>query len=241
MQKCFTYDRITFEYRLTLEARRTISVDVLPDRSVRVKAPLHATEEKVDSFLQRKCLQILKYQRYFAQFKPQMPREYVSGETFRYLGRNYKLLVRKTANPERVSLQHGTLTVFSLYPQKRLHTQELLVAWYAEKARQCFGERLKLCTLQFAPKDPPTLGIRRLTKRWGSYSHKTNKIWLNLDLIKASKKQIDYVLTHELCHVTHTAHDKAFYSLLSSHLPDWKHVKEQLERSNCLEPLKEKF
>lgn len=234
MQKNFTYDRIAFDYRLAQEARRTIAVDVFPDQSVRVKAPLHATEERINSFLQRKCRQILKHRRYFAQFKPQTPREYVNGETFRYLGRNYKLLTRKTTEQERVSIQHGTLTAFSLRHQDRLHTRELLEAWYAEKARPCFMERLKLCTAQFALKDPPTLGIRRLTKRWGSYSHKTNKIWLNRDLIKASKNQIDYVLTHELCHVTHTAHDKAFYSLLSSHMPDWKHVKEQLERTLLL-------
>ncbi len=233
----FVIERAAFDYRLTLEARRTISVDVLPDQSVSVKAPLHATEEKINGFLQRKCRQILKHRRYFAQFKPRAQKEYVSGETFRYLGRNYKLLIRKTAEQERVSLQMGTLTVFSPCPHDRPHTRELLDAWYAEKARQHFAERLKFCAAQFATKEPPRLGIRRLAKRWGSYSQKTNKIWLNCDLIKASRTQIDYVLTHELCHVTHTAHDKAFYSLLSRHMPDWKHVKEQLERSICLEAI----
>ncbi len=231
MQKRFTYERAAFDYRLTLEARRTISVDVLPDQSVSVKAPLHATEEKINGFLQRKCRQILKHRRYFAQFKPKAQKEYVSGETFRYLGRNYKLLIRKTAEQERVSLQMGTLTVFSLSPHDRPHTKELLDAWYAEKARQHFAERLKHCAAQFAQKEPPRLGIRRLAKRWGSYSLKTHRIWLNLELIKASRTQIDYVLTHEFCHITRTAHDKAFYRLLSSHLPDWQRVKAELERS----------
>jgi len=233
MQKRFTYERAAFDYRLTLEARRTIAVDVLPDQSVSVKAPLYASEEKINGFLQRKCRQILKHRRYFAQFKPRAQKEYVSGETFRYLGRNYKLLIRKTAEQERVSLQMGTLTVFSLCPHGRLHTREMLDAWYAEKARQCFMERLRFCTVRFAPKDPPTLGIRRLTKRWGSYSRRSNRIWLNSELIKASRNQIDYVLTHELCHVTHQAHDKAFYRLLGRHMPGWKNIKEQLERSNC--------
>jgi predicted metal-dependent hydrolase len=39
------------------------------------------------------------------------------------------------------------------------------------------------------------------------------------------------LLTHELCHLTRTAHDKAFYRLLSSHLPDWQKMKAELERS----------
>ena len=231
MRNRFTYEHIAFDYVLTLEARKTIAVHVLPDQSVTVNAPLCAMEEKVNVFLQRKASWILKQRRYFAQFKPRPQKEYVSGETFRYLGRNYKLIIRKTAEQERVSLQMGTLTVFSLCPHDRPHTRELLDAWYAEKARIHFAERLAVCAAKFARTEPPRLGIRRLAKRWGSYSRKAHRIWLNLELIKASRRQIDYVLTHELCHITHTAHDKAFYRLLSSHLPDWQKVKENLERS----------
>jgi predicted metal-dependent hydrolase len=231
MQKRFTYEQVAFDYDLTLEARKTIAVTVLPDQSVRVKAPLHATEEKINGFLQRKFRWVLKHQRYFARFKPRAKKEYISGETFRYLGRNYKLLVRKSSEHERVSIQQGTLTVFSLFPQNRLHTKKLLDAWYVEKARQHFVERLQLCAAQFAQKTSLGLVIRPMIRRWGSYSRKTGRICLNLALIKASRHQIDYVLTHELCHVTHTAHDKAFYRLLSSHFPDWKKVKTELEQS----------
>jgi predicted metal-dependent hydrolase len=231
MRRRFTFEGVTLDYVLTLEARKTIAVHVLPDQSVMVSAPLCATEERVDAFLQRKVSWILKHRRYFAQFKPRPQKEYVSGETFRYLGRNYKLLVRKTEDQERVSLQQGTMTVFCLSPKDRLHTRQLLDAWYAEKARLHFAERLKLCAAQFAQKEPPRLGIRSLAKRWGSYSRKTHSIWLNLELIKASRRQIDYVLTHEFCHITHTAHDKAFYRLLNRQLPGWETIKANLERS----------
>ncbi len=231
IQRRFTYEQIAFDYLLTLEARKTLAIHVFPDQSVRVKAPLHATEAKITGFLQRKIRWILKHQRYFAQFKPRATKEYISGETFRYLGRNYKLLIRKTEGQERVSLQHGVLTVFSLSPQDRAHTQLLLESWYSEKARQLFTERLACCVNRFPQITLPKLGIRRLVRRWGSYSSRTHRIGLNLELIKASRSQIDYVLTHELCHITHRSHDKAFYRLLSSHLPDWKALKAELERS----------
>jgi len=231
IQRRFTYDQIAFDYLLTLEVRKTLAIHVFPDQSVRVKAPLHATEAKIAGFLQRKIRWILKHQRYFAQFKPRAPKEYISGETFRYLGRNYKLLIRETEGQERVSLQHGVLTVFSLSPHDRAHTRILLDGWYIEKARQLFTERLACCLNRFPQTNLPKLGIRRLVRRWGSYSSRTHRIGLNLELIKASRSQIDYVLTHELCHITHRAHDKAFYRLLSSHLPDWKALKVELERS----------
>lgn len=227
--KRFLHERTTFDYRLTLEARKTISVTVFPDQTVTVLAPLNAEESKIHEFLKRKLPWILKQRRYFAQFKTRTSREYISGETFRYLGRNYKLLVRKTEEQERVSLQSGTLTVFSHSPQDRIHTREMLDSWYAEKANRHFTDRLQHCAQQFGQKNPPALSIRRMTRRWGSYSRKTHRIWLNRELIKASRTQIDYVLTHELCHVTHLAHDRAFYNLLARHIPDWRGIKDKLE------------
>jgi predicted metal-dependent hydrolase len=77
----------------------------------------------------------------------------------------------------------------------------------------------------------PALSIRKLSKRWGSYLHKTNKIFLNQELIKASTRHIDYVIIHELCHITHRQHNSAFYALLESKLPQWETLKTELELS----------
>ncbi|MGE4488486.1 MAG: M48 family metallopeptidase [Kiritimatiellales bacterium] len=68
-----------------------------------------------------------------------------------------------------------------------------------------------------------------MKRRWGSYSRKTGRVCLNLELIKASRYQIDYVITHELCHIRHAAHDQAFYRQLNAYLPDWKRAKTGLE------------
>lgn len=54
---------------------------------------------------------------------------------------------------------------------------------------------------------------------------------MNFKLIHASKRQIDYVITHELCHIEHPDHSAAFYRLLSSRIPDWKQIKTDLEHS----------
>ena len=231
MRRHFSYEQATFEYELKLETRKTIAVTVLPDQSVRVKAPLHATDDKITDFIKRKVRWILKQQRYFATFKAIASKEYVSGESFRYLGRNYKLIVRKAKNAERITLQHGTLTVESLFPKTRLHTKKLLDAWLIEKAKEHFANRLDACVKQYGLRDRPSLVIRLMKSRWGSYSVTTNRVCLNLKLIHASKRQIDYVITHELCHIDHQSHDKAFYRLQSSRLPDWKKIKIDLEHS----------
>ncbi len=229
MQKHFTYENIAFDYYLILEERKTLAATVYPNQSVVVKAPLKADSGRINDFLIRKFRWILKQRRYFARFKSQTRKQYVSGESFRYLGRSYKLLVRKATGEPRVSLQHGTLTVYSCFPQNRLITRKLLEGWYSAKTGKVFAERLALCFELFGYADVPDLGVRKLKKRWGSYLEKPHRIILNQDLIQASKAQIDYVIIHELCHVKHKQHNKAFHALLKSKLPNWEKLKTEME------------
>ncbi len=229
MRKRFAYERFSFDYDLLLERRKTVSATVFPDGRVVVKAPLHAEEQKIKDFLQRKIRWILAQQRYFSRFKSKPQKEYVSGETFRYLGRSYKLLVRRTKALERVSLQHGILLVLSRVPKDQSHTRMLLETWYKGKAHIIFYDRIAECASKYALKKVPGLVIRPMTHRWGSYSRRTNRICLNTELIRASRRQIDYVLTHEMCHIEHPSHGKAFKRLMNERFPGWDRVKTGLE------------
>jgi hypothetical protein len=74
------------------------------------------------------------------------------------------------------------------------------------------------------------LQIKRLKKRWGSLSAK-GTLTLNTDLIRAPKECIDYVVTHELCHLVNKDHNAQFYGLLGKIMPDWEKRKHKLERT----------
>tara|TARA_B100001094_G_scaffold231625_1_gene226459 strand:+ start:3376 stop:3600 length:225 start_codon:yes stop_codon:yes gene_type:complete len=52
---------------------------------------------------------------------------------------------------------------------------------------------------------------------------------LNTHLVKASKLYIDYVIMHELCHIAEHNHSPAFYALLNEVMPNWRHLKQQLD------------
>ena len=229
MEKRFTYENIAFDYHLIQENRKTIAATVYPNQSVVVKAPLEAKAKRINEFLIRKFRWILKQQRYFSNFKPKTQKQYVSGESFRYLGRSYKMLIHQTKDEPRVSLQHGILTVYSCFPKNRLITKKLMDEWYAGKTQKIFRERLEACFELFDYTELPSLGIRKLNKRWGSYLEKPHRIILNQALIQASKAQIDYVVIHELCHVKHKQHNKAFHALVKSKLPNWEKLKTELE------------
>ena len=61
--------------------------------------------------------------------------------------------------------------------------------------------------------------------RWGSCNTKAKRLWLNLQLVKLPPACLEYVVLHELLHLTERGHGKRFYALLSHYMPDWKQRK----------------
>lgn len=71
--------------------------------------------------------------------------------------------------------------------------------------------------------------IRQLRQRWGSMSP-AGLLMLNLRLIEAPVDAIDYVMTHELCHIAKPHHGRDFFELVERVMPDWRNRKDRLER-----------
>ena len=74
----------------------------------------------------------------------------------------------------------------------------------------------------------PELKIRKMRTRWGSCT-KSGVVTLNLELVRMPPECIDYVITHELCHMVEFNHSARFYEVQSRFMPDWKARKQQLE------------
>jgi len=225
----FKYGSESLEYHLVLEERKTIAATVFPSSELLVKAPVDATVEGIEAFLARKFGWVLKQKRYFSGFKQSTHKQYLSGETFRYRGRSYKLLLHGNCDTGRVSLQHGVLNVFLEGEKTSESARRLVEKWYSESAVRVFPERVRACSALFGLDEPPVVVQRKMNRRWGSYSKKHNRVTLNRELIKVATRFIDYVVVHELCHVFVEKHNTVFYSLLESKLPDWKQLKTELE------------
>lgn len=222
----------TIDYTLLYSNRKTMEIAVCPDSSVVVKVPLDTSNELVEKKLRMRARWIVRQKNYFGQFNPKTPvRSYVSGETHLYLGRQYRLkVVQGLENSVRLARGYFFVTT-SDTPGPEM-TRELLETWYLEKAREQFSKSLDRCCLKL--KDHavarPHLSIRRMQKRWGSLSDK-GTMTLNRDLIRAPRECIDYVVTHELCHLICRDHSPEFYTLLESVIPGWEKVKHRLELS----------
>ncbi|MFD2144318.1 M48 family metallopeptidase [Mucilaginibacter antarcticus] len=215
------------EYSLFYVDRKSLGITVTPDMEVLVKSPIDASLEKVAAIIKKKAPWILKQKRAFLAYYPKMPvRRYVGGETHLYLGRQYRLLLHKEILPS-VSLKGKFINIYCEKPEK---ASQLLTDWYLTHAVQKFHEIAKPLIERFNKYNvsPSSVVIRQMPTRWGSCTP-NGKIILNPELIKAPKGCIEYVITHELCHLIYHDHTQKFLDLQSKEMPDWEKWKKKLE------------
>lgn len=226
------YGMHVIAYKIIRRPRQTLEIAVEPDASVVVAAPFDVSVEKIAERIRKRAAWVRRQQRYFGQFMPRTPeRRFESGETHLYLGRQYRLKVEAGVQGA-VKLIRGFIVVQSYDPRQPDATRRQVERWYRERAKVKFAERLDFSLARFAaPEDhrPKELTIRTLRHRWGSMSP-NQRLILNLQLIQAPVDTIDYVITHELCHITEPHHGRSFFDFLTSVMPDWSKRKEKLER-----------
>lgn len=228
-KQTFIYGNYSYEYFLIRQSRKTVSLTVQPSLRIILKCPISYQDEKIQKFMKNKWSWLEKQIKYFKKFQNKnFAKEYVSGESFLYLGRQYKLLVKKTKE-DKVSLKHGKLLLFtSKSIANKKQNKIILQNWYAERMKKIFSDEYKKVLKNFDYNFEPKLATREMKKRWGSFVNQ-KKIILNPRLIQAPKECIDYVITHELCHMKYKNHDTKFYGALKSKIPNWEEIKEKLE------------
>lgn len=225
-----TYGNRDIVFHVYFTTRNSMEIAVHPDTTVVVKAPVNTSKLEIRMRVYRRARWIKKQISYFQQFNPRTPqREYISGETHLYLGRQYRLKVAE-ANDARVKLTRGYILINCRDKQDTDNVRSHLEEWYLQKARIKFMESVDCCFPDFKHMgfSQPGIHIRRMKTRWGSLSS-TSTLTLNRDLIRAPRQCIDYVVTHELCHLQYNDHSRAFYRLLEQLMPDWEKRKHRLE------------
>ncbi len=229
-KKIFQYGKTTIHYELDYAERNQLAINVHPDTSVSVEAPLGSDFAEIEKRIHKRAAWILRQQRNFRRYSFEIPpRQYVSGESHRYLGRQYRLQVIVDDIPlEFVRMDRGIMTLFSNSKSPE-NVEKILHDFYRERARKIFEEQVAKWYPRFEKYDIqyPKVVIRKMKSRWGSCTA-NGKITLNLKLIHVPKKLINYVIVHELSHLVEHNHAPAFYALMSKVMPDWETRREKL-------------
>jgi hypothetical protein len=224
-----TYGRETIRYEVRfLTSRKTLGIEVHPDSRVVVRVPVDCPEALIVERVRKGARWITRQLAEFERYRPRTPaRQYVSGESHLYLGRQYRLKLQ-VDDATFVGLARGQLLVGLPCASDQERAKALLHRWYLDRARAVFSEVLDASLRRFKGIEHPRLTVRSMQSRWGSLS-RAGTMTLNVNLVRAPRSCIEYVVTHELCHATHRDHDARFFRLLDRLMPDWEQRKQRLE------------
>ena len=227
MQKSFNIKGRQINCDIIRSQRRTVAIQIHPDKRIELKVPLLYNINEVEPFL-------VKHHRWIfnrldaPEKKSREPKKYVDGELHYFLGKQYPIKI--IISPENtVVFQDDTIVIYAKYDLPEL-IEVLLEKWYFTQARAVFQKISIPLTKQMAKYNvaPKSFTIKKMKTRWGSCSSK-GSINLNLDLIKLPEGCIKAVILHELCHLVHMNHSKEFYALMTAEMPDWKVWDKQLK------------
>ncbi len=228
MTRSIQFGSKIISYRLEFSDRKTLGITISPDLSILVKAPIGKPIEEIEKRLNKKVPWIIKQQNLFSIFHPKTPeRRFINGESHLYLGRQYRLQI-VLGKRSSVKLKGGFIEVTTL---DKSEAKELVNEWYLKNAHIKLIAFAQPLVKKFKKHkvEPKSIVLRHMLTRWGSCTS-DGKIILNPELIKAPKACIEYVITHELCHLVHHDHTHKFIDLQNKEMPDWEKWKMKLEK-----------
>jgi predicted metal-dependent hydrolase len=209
------------DIQITRSKRKTVSIYVERDGTVAALIPDNLSDEELAAIIKSKEYQIHKNLAHWTQLnEARIEREYVNGQSFLYLGRNYRLrLVDEKVGS--IILKNG---YFLMEKQDRMRAKELFIDFYKSKLREKIQPIIERYKDQMNV-NPKELKIMDLQNRWASCTNKGN---LNFHW-KCAMAPIDvlhYIVVHELAHLVHPNHSPEFWNTIDKILLDYqKHIK----------------
>lgn len=231
MELSFQYENTLVRFDVSYSRRKTICISVEAPGMVSVKAPLGLSDDEVIRGVKTKARWIVRKLSEVKDIKTMaVKKEYVNGELFMFLGRDYSLQLIIDAEPKKpaVQLNQGQLVVTVPSREEEL-INKAMEAWYRSRAQEQIKERINYYQ-PIVGAEPARVMVKEQKKRWGSCSSKGN-LNFNWKAIMAPPPVLDYIIVHELCHLVHHNHSQDFWNLLASILPDYKERREWLKKN----------
>lgn len=190
------------------------------DGIVSIVVPRELSIERIDSLLLKKRQWIAEKLSVHKNAHPVREKDFCSGESFPYLGRNYRLKIEQGAYRP-AKLVNGYLVVQVPENKDQAYIiRNALVRWYKRQAEQKLNQKVKRFASQIGVK-PTDMRVRSFASRWGNCTSK-GRIEFNWRVMLAPSSCVDYVAVHELCHLKHHDHSKRFWKEVERILPGYE-------------------
>ena len=229
MKYSIKYGTREIEFSIEFKNRKTMSISVEPPKNITVVAPVGTNKEEIKEVVKSKGAWIVQKLFEFRNIESKrVNREFVNGESFMYLGRNYSLQIHvdeTLQNNFKIKLSRGKFNVYVKEKSDEI-IKEAMESWYREKTEEQVRKRIKYYQ-KFFEKKPSDIKVKEQKKRWASCTSK-NELLFNWRCGMARATALDYIVVHEMCHMYYKNHSQEFWDLVASVMSDYESRKEWL-------------
>lgn len=223
--------------------RRTVSLEITRDGRLVVHAPLKMPKKYIEEAVEQKRVWVTQKQKN-AEIRnnKHSPKSCAEGEMFEFLGKELSLSIESDA--ARITADGGKLHVPAFYdaaffePERfsrisqKADMKRAIIEWYRGQAGEVLRQRVNYHAMR-AEVHYSSLKITGALSRWGSCSS-DGRLCFTWRLVMAPVEMIDYVVVHELSHIGHPDHSKAFWQRVGSLMPDYAAHREWFRQNSAL-------
>ena len=200
-----------------------------PTGRVRISASSHMSMESIRVFALSKLDWIKNHQKNIRAQDRVTRRDFVDRESHYLWGKRYLMQVIEGHVMPSISIKGKYMVLWVRPDTGRDKRQAVVEAWYRGL--------VKAAALELIAKWEPLMKVtvdkvyvRRMKTRWGSCTPQRRSIRLNTEFAKKPQECLEYIVVHEMVHLLEPTHNKRFVALMDRFLPNWKHIRSQLNQ-----------
>ena len=195
--------------------RKTMHIVVERDGTLAVQVPSDMPESRVEEILESRAYDVfIMLEKWRESHKEQVHRQFRDGQSFLYLGRSYRLkFIQDQCEP--VILRNGNI----LLRKDDSDPRTALIGFYKRMAKVRIGKRVRELLPGFPV--PKKVAVRDMSTRWGSCTP-GGVVTYNWRCVLVPPRVMDYLIVHELAHLEHHRHSRAFWDKIASVLPGFE-------------------
>jgi len=211
-------------YKVIRSNRKSIALIVDNSANLVVRAPSQTNDNDIENLVEKKKRWIIDKQHKISTFdEKHSPVLIKTGESIIYLGNTYTIIKDNVAD-----IQFSNTHI--LVPDG--YCKSDLIVWLKSEAEKILAERIAKYVSLMGTKYS-MFKLSDAKARWGSCTAKGN---LNFAwrLIMCPITVIDYVVVHELSHITYKRHNSGFWARVKTVLPNYEEQQDWLKANQRL-------
>ena len=215
------------EYTVIQSERKTASIHIERDGKISIIVPSKLNSRQIENILETKRKWIYKNLAEWEELNSgKVNRDYVNGEGFLYLGKSYRLKLTSELE-EPLMLKDGCFWL-KTEDGVPINADGAFKEFYKVKALQKIPARIDYFKVKLGV-EPKSIKVMDIRNRWATCTP-DGKLIFNWKCIMAPLTIIDYIVAHELVHLIHPNHSKAFWNEIDKVMPDYMERKDWLKK-----------